>query len=58
MAQSYTRQSTFADGDTITAALFNNESTHLHTVLVALQVLDTDTMAQQDTVVTYTQSVT
>ena len=25
MAQSYTRQSTFADGDTITAALFNNE---------------------------------
>lgn len=25
MAQSYTRQSTFADGDTITASLFNNE---------------------------------
>ena len=25
MAQSYTRQSTFSDGDTITAALFNNE---------------------------------
>ena len=25
MAQSYTRQSTIADGDTITAALFNNE---------------------------------
>ena len=25
MAQNYTRQSSFADGDTITAALFNNE---------------------------------
>ena len=25
MAQSYTRQSSFSDGDTITAALFNNE---------------------------------
>ena len=29
MAQSYTRQSTFADGDTITAALFNNEFNQL-----------------------------
>jgi len=29
MAQSYTRQSTFADGDTITAALFNNEYNQL-----------------------------
>ena len=25
MAQNYTRQSTFSDGDTITASLFNNE---------------------------------
>ena len=25
MAQNYTRQSSMADGDTITAALFNNE---------------------------------
>ena len=29
MAQSYTRQSTFSDGDTITAALFNNEYNQL-----------------------------
>jgi len=29
MAQSYTRQSSFADGDTITAALFNNEYNQL-----------------------------
>src|SRR6056300_319446 len=29
MAQSYTRQSTFADGDTITAALFNDEYNQL-----------------------------
>ena len=29
MAQSYTRQSTFADGDTITASLFNNEYNQL-----------------------------
>ena len=29
MAQSYTRQSTFADGDTVTAALFNNEYNQL-----------------------------
>ena len=29
MAQSYTRQSTFVDGDTITAALFNNEYNQL-----------------------------
>ena len=29
MAQSYTRQSTFADGDTITATLFNNEYNQL-----------------------------
>ena len=29
MAQSYTRQSTIADGDTITAALFNNEYNQL-----------------------------
>ena len=29
MAQTYTRQSSFADGDTITAALFNNEFTQL-----------------------------
>jgi hypothetical protein len=29
MSQSYTRQSTFADGDTITAALFNNEYNQL-----------------------------
>ena len=29
MAQNYTRQSTFADGDTITAALFNNEYNQL-----------------------------
>ena len=29
MAQNYTRQSTFADGDTITAALFNDEYTQL-----------------------------
>ena len=29
MSQSYTRQSTFADGDTITAALFNNEFNQL-----------------------------
>jgi len=29
MAQTYTRQSTFADGDTITAALFNNEYNQL-----------------------------
>ena len=25
MAQNYTRQSSFSDGDTVTAALFNNE---------------------------------
>ena len=29
MAQSYTRQSTFSDGDTITASLFNNEYNQL-----------------------------
>ena len=29
MAQTYTRQSSFADGDTITAALFNNEYNQL-----------------------------
>ena len=29
MAQTYTRQSTFADGDTITAALFNDEYNQL-----------------------------
>ena len=29
MAQSYTRQSSFSDGDTITAALFNNEYNQL-----------------------------
>ena len=29
MAQSYTRQSSIADGDTITAALFNNEYNQL-----------------------------
>ena len=29
MAQAYTRQSSFADGDTITAALFNNEYNQL-----------------------------
>lgn len=29
MAQNYTRQSTFADGDTITAALFNDEYTQI-----------------------------
>ena len=29
MAQSYTRQSTFVDGDTITAALFNDEYNQL-----------------------------
>jgi len=29
MAQSYTRQSTFADGDTISASLFNNEYNQL-----------------------------
>ena len=29
MAQSYTRQSSFADGDTITAALFNDEYNQL-----------------------------
>ena len=29
MAQTYTRQSSFADGDTITAALFNNEFNQL-----------------------------
>jgi hypothetical protein len=29
MSQSYTRQSSFADGDTITAALFNNEYNQL-----------------------------
>jgi len=32
MAQSYTRQSTFADGDTITATLFNNEYNQLANV--------------------------
>ena len=29
MAQAYTRQSSIADGDTITAALFNNEYNQL-----------------------------
>ena len=29
MAQNYTRQSSFADGDTVTAALFNNEYNQL-----------------------------
>ena len=29
MAQTYTRQSSFSDGDTITAALFNNEYNQL-----------------------------
>ena len=29
MGQTYTRQSSFADGDTITAALFNNEYNQL-----------------------------
>ena len=29
MAQAYIRQSTFSDGDTITAALFNNEYNQL-----------------------------
>ena len=29
MAQTYTRQSSFADGDTITAALFNDEYNQL-----------------------------
>ena len=29
MAQNYTRQSSMADGDTITAALFNNEYNQL-----------------------------
>ena len=31
MAQSYTRQSSFSDGDTITAALFNDEFNRLLT---------------------------
>jgi len=31
MAQAYIRQSTFADGDTITAALFNDEYNQLVT---------------------------
>ena len=31
MAQNYTRQSSMADGDTITAALFNNELKELKT---------------------------
>ena len=29
MAQTYTRQSSFANGDTVTAALFNNEYNQL-----------------------------
>ena len=29
MAYTYTRQSTFSDGDTVTAALFNNEYNQL-----------------------------
>jgi hypothetical protein len=29
MAQNYTRQSSFSDGDTITASLFNNEYNQL-----------------------------
>ena len=33
MAQGYTRQSTFADGDTITASLFNNEYNQLENTL-------------------------
>ncbi len=41
----YTRQSTFADGDTITAALFNNEYNQLVNALAILQV--TAMMVQQ-----------
>jgi hypothetical protein len=74
MAQTYTRQSSFADGDTITAALFNDEynqlvnafayssssassTGHRHDGTAGQEVvqvlLDTDTMVQQDKVVTY-----
>ena len=57
MAQTYTRQSSIADGDTITAALFNNEYNQLLNALVTLQVVhhlqDTDTMVLLDKVVTY-----
>ena len=46
MATSYTRQSSMSDGDTITAALFNDEFNQLLTAfhMLLVQLLDTGMM--------------
>jgi len=48
MAQSYTRQSTFADGDTITAALFNDEYNQLLNAFAYSNTSDASTGHRHD----------
>jgi hypothetical protein len=48
MAQGYTRQSTFADGDTITASLFNNEYNQLENTLFYSSTNETITGHRHD----------